>query len=108
MANRKCQDWNAESNDIKRKAILDMADDILESERYQKEFDERQPNVKGDGGMVKGNGKLTENVKADKILGICPNCSGKNLYWYDGCLGYEAIVCRDCGKHFCEDEMKEC
>ena len=35
---KQCQDWRAEANDIKRKAILDMADDILENERYQNEF----------------------------------------------------------------------
>ena len=31
-----CQDFC--DDDIKRKAILDMADDIRESERYQKEY----------------------------------------------------------------------
>lgn len=25
----------------------------------------------------------------------CPKCNGK-LYYYDGCLGYEALRCRSC------------
>lgn len=28
----------------------------------------------------------------------CGNCDPKKVYEYDGCLGYEALVCKVCGK----------
>jgi tRNA(Ile2) C34 agmatinyltransferase TiaS len=34
--------------------------------------------------------------------GMCPFC-GKELRWYDGCLGYEAYRCYDC--HFIIDHF---
>jgi hypothetical protein len=34
-----------------------------------------------------------------KISGYCRNCGGVNLKYYDGWLGYEAIVCQDCDTH---------
>lgn len=33
------------------------------------------------------------------IEGYCRNCNSQNLEYYDGMLGYEAIVCKDCGTH---------
>ena len=27
----------------------------------------------------------------------CFNCKGKNGKEFDGCLGYESIICKDCG-----------
>jgi hypothetical protein len=30
----------------------------------------------------------------------CGNTNPKHTYEYDGCLGYEAIVCTDCGKYY--------
>jgi len=35
----------------------------------------------------------------NKINGWCRNCGSANLYFYDGWLGYEAVVCRDCNTH---------
>lgn len=33
------------------------------------------------------------------IEGHCRNCNSSNLEFYDGLLGYEAIVCQDCRTH---------
>jgi len=33
----------------------------------------------------------------------CRNCGSRDLYYYDGCLGYEAIKCRVCGEEHTND-----
>ena len=30
----------------------------------------------------------------------CGNTDPKKAYAYDGCLGYEALVCKCCGKYY--------
>ena len=50
---------------------------------------------------------FSERVKADKINGVCRKCYGSNLYWHDGSLGYEAIVCADCGTHHTDENPIE-
>lgn len=37
------------------------------------------------------------------IKGRCRKCGSTDLYFYDGALGYEAIVCRRCGTHHTND-----
>ena len=34
-----------------------------------------------------------------KIKGFCRKCGCPRLHYYDGALGYEAIVCDECGTH---------
>lgn len=34
-----------------------------------------------------------------EIKGYCRGCNSQNLEYYFGTLGYEAIVCDDCGTH---------
>lgn len=33
------------------------------------------------------------------IRGYCRNCHSQNLKYYFGIMGYEAIICKDCGTH---------
>lgn len=33
------------------------------------------------------------------IKGKCRKCGSTKLYFYDGSLGYESIVCSDCDTH---------
>ena len=41
---------------------------------------------------------MDENLYG-KIRGYCRKCGSENLRYYDGLLGYEAIVCQDCKTH---------
>ena len=34
-----------------------------------------------------------------EIKGYCRNCYSQKLEYYSGMIGYEAIVCEDCGTH---------
>ena len=31
---------------------------------------------------------------------VCGNDDPKKAYYYDGCLGYEAIICKKCGCYY--------
>ena len=35
----------------------------------------------------------------NKNILYCSNCGSPNLKFYDGSLGYEAVVCKDCKNH---------
>jgi uncharacterized protein (DUF983 family) len=37
-----------------------------------------------------------EQIEVRIVVEKCPHCGGE-WKWYDGCLGYESLVCKKCG-----------
>jgi len=53
------------------------------------------------------NGNDIGNLKSflrEKVDGTCKKCGKERLRFYDGCLGYESIVCELCGYDQLDEE----
>ncbi len=37
----------------------------------------------------------------------CFKCNNIQLYFYDGCLGYESVKCRNCGTDQADESIEE-